>query len=682
MKTSNKVLLFFGLVAAYALTVILPVLAWLNELEFVDVLRTVSLVIMIFDAVLFLAASVLSVATKAKLKKKINIKELMESFDNTYEFARKAEKEYFKRMGTIYKLSRVYIAFVIIMFYLGAVAAFLFHAGFAVLSILYFSAAFYSFCFFVRKQKTNNDMKPLEKSKHKYLYGMVSDCAKLLGAGENNFIIYIVGDDNASVSFYNKATHITIGFNLIMHFSEDELKNVLLHEMAHVKHDDTKRSGKYFRLSSALGSIFTEKLFIPLERPLFYWIMAKYQYHFELFSFASSLTLETAADDEVKAKGSAESYINAGAKLVCLQEYNATCSGIPVYEPEKPMENYTERVRADFLCEYEKKKEGWFSVCRNIMPMRRPTHPTFPERMEKFGITEFTTDFSDMFDCPYKEEKKEILAEVDKMFLESISKDYIKAREINYTPYKKTAELFENPPFDLPAETETFRLLKTAIAYEHLCRYDDACGLYEKVLLAEPDNALASYRKGVFMLMSYDDAGIEVVMRAVEVRSDYIERGTEVVMEYIYRRGLRDRRDATREWGLKLLQNKIDLTHNYYNYKKSDKYEKCSAPPEIFKNIADIAARDKCTSKLLAIDKISKDGYRMHAVGIFFAGTSFTAECENMYNDISFYVSTLKSGDKFFVIILNGNELFNSIFLSTKDSNIYTQKKEQPSEKN
>lgn len=662
----HAVPLFLLAVAVYAAVVVLPVFLWLENLDIIETLRNISVVITFVAIGLYTAAAFLSITGKSRDNKKVDMKQQSQFFDNTYEYARRAKAKYGNKMRRAYVFTVIYMFTALLLFYIASVAALLFHIAMLPVSAIFFLVVFNALARIAGKKKRIPDSIPLDPVKFPVMYGISGRCAYKLGINTRKVRLDAIEEDNASVAIYGGAVHVSLGYNLIAFCSEEELENVILHELAHVKHSDTKRSRRYRRTGSWLSAIFGRRMVISAEKPVFYWLASRYINFAELYSAASSLGVEIAADEEVKASGSAQPYINACAKLVCFNEFVKQMPLFNAYFPEEPADNYFELCSKAFANSYKRYGHEWAYICRSSLPFRRPTHPTLPERITFFGVNDIGLDFAPGVSDGFAAERSAVIAEIDKKYHKILSKNYEHKRKANYLHYKEIA--------DAPAadDASDYDILSAAMACERLCMYAHALALYTHVLERTPDCALAQLRKGILLLSSYDDTGLAFVISATNARLDYAEQGTETVMDYILRRGLTGRLEECRQWSTDILQKKIDISYNYSQYKGRDRIEPNTVRQSTKELLVRFAQKREFISGIYAADKVSPDGFRLSYIGIMFKRRSFDADCVIAFKDINFLLDTTREGDKYEVAIFNLNPAMAHAFIETPQSKLYS----------
>lgn len=665
MKTgaNRNILLVLAAALLYGAAVVLPALLWLAKLDVAQTLRDISLFVIFIAAAVYIAAAFLSIAAKSRDERKLNIRTQSEFFDNTYAYARRQHDKYFKKMKLVYALSRIYISLMPVLFYLAALGAFLYHLALIPLSILYFIAAVGLLMRMLPWREIRPESIALGEADFPVLYGILDRCKKKLGV-TGVVKLAIIEEDNARVYCGRGHSVVSIGFTLVGFLSEGELEAVIMHEVAHIKHADTRRQRRYDSIKSILNSPPGRLFPIGADKPLLYWLASRYIPFFDLYDHSTSLAAETVADREVKALGDGREYINANAKLVFFAEFGAQPRTFNVYESESPVVNYFELQAAAFLKSCKRFRIEYERVCYNAVPPRRPTHPTLAERMADFGITGFNIDFGAEASDGFLRDRREVIARVDKKYYDVLVDGYEDRRKVNYLHFKELAER-EEPEGDDSAA------LMRAVAAENICDYALAYSLYEKVLSHTPDNSLALLSKGLLMLAQYDDDGIKLVVEAVNLRNDYAEAGTTAVTGYLLRRGMAEQLESSRQWAIDTLQKKIDISYDNFDERKPGKWQENTVRPPARELIVRLASGSPCVSGVFAADKVSAGGYSVSYIGVWFARDFYDTDCEIFMSDLNIGLDTTREGDNYFTVILNVNPAMAHTIMSVPAAKLF-----------
>lgn len=315
--------------------------------------------------------------------------------------------------------------------------------------------------------------------------------------------VEIYNEANCMISYKdNKTLEIAIGWILLKSLTNDELKAVLFHEIAHYHNLDLEynqvllkeRKKIYFLCPTFLYRIFCPKLGLL-------------EFNSEIDQMLASSYYENKADDLVVQKNIANHSLNASIKIFGLSL---------VHHLDYPeLDNYIYRnlkwddegVALDFKVrkeQYNKHLDFYELASLKHCQERFATHPNIRERREKFNATEINIliEENHYFDediKKYYERNNEYWKEKEK------SKKYVKVLEEYYALKEKVTD------DDIELLND---LAERALKYGE---YEDAKYFARRVLELNPKKERAMYILGtVLIAIDHDAEGIPYLNYLIE----------------------------------------------------------------------------------------------------------------------------------------------------------------------
>lgn len=403
------------------------------------------------------------------------------------------------------------------------------------------------------------------------LYRLAQSAADTVGV-EGQLHIFILNDCNAGIRRFKKDVSLQLGSQLLSVLRPEELFQILLHEFAHLVGGSVVarfEDSRTYRFLMAECSGFEGKLFEKmLELP---GVVAIFEC--ETCRFACSEQAEKRADEMILEKGNPSAASAALCKTAMGELFDGEISDFlpeSFYAPELPRTDVNTRICDVYRRAIEVRKDFWMELLKKELPRQMGSHPIFRQRYEALGSPAFTLTFPDE-NTAYWQDVRRAIGYVDSETVKNLEKDYEQKRRENYLEPLELVERYEASDGHLTAP-EIPPLLR---AYRDLVRFEDQEKLCDRLLsdekLSEYETVAALYCKGSNLLARYDEAGIEMVYRAIELNHNYIEVGLETIGNFCHWMGLEKEIEVYRARALEMLQEKRDVFDQTCELSPSDK---------------------------------------------------------------------------------------------------------------
>ena len=424
------------------------------------------------------------------------------------------------------------------------------HTGFMLIGMYLICGLANKFLFFSGKPSESS---PVKSDRFPKLYNIIDE---VFGAvGISGVELRASGSASVAVSQDGGRVSVEIGAISAALLKKEELKQVLIHERAHVLHGDTKLSLSAYRLISRITSMSSDPI-TAISDLLIRYPATRITDAYNLYLAATSRLVEFKADEYTQRHGAGFEYINATAKVRMFNLFSRHEYDDLFYENEKPPKHYyTDRVKA-FLKTLPTREVFWREVIERELPARVASHPTFRQRWECMGSPEYTLDFSDP-DEGYIAEINDYVSLCDGLFYESISGRYPGLREENYL--KPLGVIEEYNSLQKQGASIPLRELRPVIdAYGELSRCEEMMTLCDYVISNAKhkyEAAHAHFKRGMRLLQLYDKAGIEELCNAIDINSNYIGKGYDAIGDFCLEMGLEEELAEYRRRALEAAQN-------------------------------------------------------------------------------------------------------------------------------
>lgn len=376
------------------------------------------------------------------------------------------------------------------------------------------------------------------------LYALANSAKDEVGAKGEVRIIFTMGFD-AGVARLGSKISLTLGVALLEILSEEELKQVLIHEFAHIR-NESKQMDRITDYASK------EEGFSPALL-----LRRKFDLEYATFKLFASVENERQADETIKTVGSPEKMVSALLKCQAWSffEREADIHLEHFYASETKRKDAERYMIDSFRAVLPDRKALWLELIRKEIRARNASHPTVSERAAALGVTDY--DFTEAEKCEaLKKETAKAVKRVDEQLVKESSKHYAAGRESSYLRPTQFIERW-NESRDLSDPVA----VRTAIIYlNQLGRFDEMEALCDEVL-AQPDSQSrtdALMYKGYNRLRFYDVSGIDLIYAAMDDNFNYVEWGLELIGAFCCTMGLEKELNEYRERSISLYQGVVN----------------------------------------------------------------------------------------------------------------------------
>ena len=387
------------------------------------------------------------------------------------------------------------------------------------------------------------------------LYSVVNEAKDTLGV-KGEIRIVLLAECTAGIRRFGNIISIQVGAILLGSMSREELKNIFLHEFAHLGEDGTpasrmnnhmwwleERANRRVPINKLIG------IFFRFPNNLF-------ALNHTLYTYASTIGVEEKADRAMKVYGDPR---YAGSSLLKLQYYELYCWEKGSYDTPAILES--EELKADlvknelasFKEQMAKRRDFWNRMIDVEIISRGATHPTIKMRLDAIGHTDYTVNESTDSDG-YKKEQIKAVELLDSKIYDNRKDHYAEEREADYLEPKRTVEEWEAGGREI--SHDEYR--EVIFSLRSLGRVTEASELCDRVIDELPDSAnhYAHFIKGCTMLHSFDEGGIEHIYHAIENNHNYIEEGMEAIGQFCCLCGRQDDLDTYRRRVIELFDER------------------------------------------------------------------------------------------------------------------------------
>ena len=399
------------------------------------------------------------------------------------------------------------------------------------------------------------------------VYALAQKASEEMGC-KGDIRIAFIAENNIGVARIDDVISLQIGIYLLNILDEQELYSILLHEFSHVASESGNKEEAYGRrLQSGTPQFFLSGLIDLIYRyPDFL-----YALQFVLYSYAVSVTREAEADKAMLKCGDKRIAASALIKVYYLDrsDWEDGSRDIEsIWASEQPAESITARNLANYLSDIETRGEFWSSLIPKEIMARSATHPTLKMRLDSFDVHSYLPVA--LSSCAeYKEEVKKALHHYDEKALEYIRPKYAELRKRYYLDNIEKVSEWEQQ--GRPLTAEGYRSIVEAL--RSLGRFSEAEALCDRAIAELPSasSAFAAFTKAGVLLHRYDPEGIELMYKAVESNSNYIDQGLAQVGEFCCITGNEAELERYRQKALELAQKQIDEYDQMDTIKKTDR---------------------------------------------------------------------------------------------------------------
>lgn len=396
--------------------------------------------------------------------------------------------------------------------------------------------------------------------------------------------IFFNGEFSAGLANDKRECRVYLGLSIVNILTEQELYAVFLHEFAHA----VLEQGSLMKLRQRnewIGGDRNPHFLSGLTDLMYGFADSIFLFHYSLYRYAASLSVEAEADRAMVEHGDASA---AGAMLIKLkyQELYRWEDSVMDYpclvEPEEPDPQFVVRYMECFARTVEERKEDWRKLVDKEILARNASHPTVGMRLDALGVADCEVTLPDHSD-PFGMEFLRITDYIQRLMFEDWKEGYEEEREDRYLNPLEEVEQWEQAGRPVTAETygdilEALRSLGRNSEMDALC-----CRVLDELNGSACDHA--AYMHGCYLLHRYDPTGMEYIYRAMESNSNYIEEGLSVIGEYCCMVGDQEGLDTYRERAVELVQKDRDVYSQLNVLDKKDNLSPEQLPPELMEQL-------------------------------------------------------------------------------------------------
>ena len=442
-----------------------------------------------------------------------------------------------------------------------------------VLAVLSFYILF-SYTFTLLQEREHPQVFGLLRSKdYPALYGMLNRVRKKLGCRRR---IALCSDGQFGASaFYQRnlsSYFINLGAALLPLLTDEELENMLIHEVAHIRYGDVRHTETLAFLRSilcgALEAVAPFGVYFRLPTALILWCGS-------IDVAISSEISERRADRAILQYGNPSVYTGLLAKLGCKDLFDVETERWlpePEYLPKEPRQHPILRFAEAFRRAVSERLPFWRTLLDQELPPLMDSHPTFRERRESLGNHPYDVVFpAASADDPISAELRRITETVEEGSRPDSPEEYAAAREEYYLKPKRLVDEWEAAGEPL---WEPDRMIPVIEAYMRLIRFDRAEAICDRMLSELPDDfglTYARYIKGRILLDRWDPAGIALIDRALDDNNNYTDEGLQTIIVFCRWMNLPDELTAHREKLMDKSQHSIDVNDRFNSLTPKDR---------------------------------------------------------------------------------------------------------------
>ena len=405
------------------------------------------------------------------------------------------------------------------------------------------------------------------------LYGLAERAAEAAGCG-GEIRLSLSVDNNAGVGKVGDTVIIQLGVILLSILSERELYTVLLHECAHITLNHALVEYRYFNW---LDGERDERPLSTITDLFFQDTDAHYAVEYSLYRYAAEIHFETEADRAMVEHSDAQTAASALLKLKYFDLFTwETENREGFLRLEERLEWIVRGRAAEFLEALPQRMDFWNKLIQKEILANDASHPTTRARLASMGISELQLVprmDSEAYASQIEQARSHALAN-----LRAINED----SDYDETMQKSQELVASWERSGKPLIVEEYRDVIAAL--RDLGRLDETIQLCDRAIAEFPFGTPISfpcYYKGCFLLHQWDDRGIELIYRAIDGNSNYIDEGLDEIGSYCCLTGNQAELDRYREHGMTILQQKVDIYDELGVLRRSDNLSTEHLPEEL-----------------------------------------------------------------------------------------------------
>lgn len=621
-----------------------------------------------------LCINVISMLVINRRSKKMKFTAEHERIKTTLLTAEKENIKTLKSVKRIYRLSKIYMYFLIVLlllnvFFAGGSAFAIKFIPLIVLIPLFALSGLITFVFPLGNGPDRENR--LKKSKFPALFKLLKEIRKETHI-HKKVRLYPIPKYSAGIHQSKKGLNIFIGSFSMGILTKNETKQILVHEYAHFHNDDTKMSLKFNRLiyrydrccNSALCRINSLLTALPG-----YYLDYKWQVYYA----ASNRGKEFAADKFVEKYGDKQAFINALAKITAFSLFYSEPCQKNYFAPETPPEHLESDLIKEFKTALTHNEEKWRKMIDNELPAFMSSHPTFTMRRKSMGIEGYSLTTVET-DEEFIKEQEKFLNLCDKMVYNELLPNY---KEIHKNKYSDSVSNIKNYEEAIKNNQtlSTQDIIETALSYEDLCNFEKGEELLNSVLKAEPDNAYALYYLGRLRLSFEHNDGIDILYRAIEENSNFTSAALELIGGYCLKMGLGDELEQYRKRSVELYQAQEDMETETGNLTFRDKLEACDLKKETFDEILSFISEngEGIIEKAYLCKKVIANDFYSYIIGIKPFKNTEPQKIDAFMDKVFLYLDLRK--EQYSLFNLSGLPRYEKYLKRVENSLIYNKEK-------
>lgn len=472
------------------------------------------------------------------------------------------------------------------------------------------------------------------------LYRLAKRAAKTIGCS-GAIRIALLPNCNAGIARVGRIYSVQLGVILLSILSEQELYSVLLHEFAHMAgNNNVANKERDYHIWLCEGKV--SHVFFAITNSFYSFFDTAYELQYLLYEYASTILMETAADQAMLLCGDPNAAASAMTKIQYYDLFvweKGTEDEPCAFEQEQPEEHWMEKELQKFLQKVGAREAKWQQLLAVEIQSRSATHPILRRRLEALGITEPQIVMADTESCHAKECAK-ALAYVDDLIFEEQAEDYEERRKAFYLEPKAQVDAWEQAGKPVIAQEYG----DVVWALRQLGRNTEAMALCERAIEELPRSASnhGYFMRGCYRLHCFDEAGIADIYTAIEGNMNYLQEGIDAIGAFCCMTGNQSELDIYRDKAVALHQKHKDEYSHVGILRKKDKLSAEHLPGNMLEDIlAYIRSIDNGQiEKIYLVRKTITDDFFTSVFVIRFDLQANEEECSVIYRKIFQYLDT------------------------------------------
>ncbi len=476
----------------------------------------------------------------------------------------------------------------------------------------------------------------LPEEEYPLLYGMIrQEAGKLLGGKHLHIrVMHGIPNEECTACVHLENDHVTLlfGTTLLCVADQEELHQVVRHELAHLGGKEIQQERIYRR---AAGCLYSEgrSIFSMLSQWALTLPAVILSLEGELYFTLVSRETEARADDRAASRGQREKQASVLAKINAYSLYTFEQEPFAnVFQSEEiPQHLMTERAIA-FREALVSREADWRRLLQQEIPSRIASHPTFRQRWEALGCCAYSLAPADR-DTDFARECWAAAETADAQRATISREKYAELRKEGYLDELAIIEEYESRDWDLTPD----ELRPPMLAYFRVGMPEKMEALCDKVI-AENESlfatAFARYWKGALLLYRYDNTGLQWLYEAMELNTNYIEEGLNCIGSYCTRMGLQEELEEYRRRAPDFLQTKVDRSHGGITNRANLAQD--SLPEGWLDRIRDfiVSVGGDCLEEIYLVKEIAQESYSPSSFVLRFRQDADPQLCEEIYDKV------------------------------------------------